>query len=232
MAENYLPHFMKTLTNIKNSTAQQYEWLYSHTCRHRHRYTKHFNCFLKEYDLQESIGFLDIETSNLKANFGIMLSWCILDLDGKILFSDYLKKNDVKSGDEDKRLLQSCINAMKMYDRLVTHYGIKFDIPFLRTRALIQKLKFPERGSIYHTDVWRWARNSLCLHSNRQDVIAESLQGKTIKTRISHPAWRNAMMGNEKAAHLVLDHNKKDVIELRRNYLALLPFNRNTKASI
>jgi len=227
-----LPNYMQGLTNIKRATNMQYDWLYSHGCFHRHSYSRHFNCFLKDFDIKERIGFLDIETSNLKANFGIVLSWCILDENGKTLLKDYIKKADVESGGEDDRLIYTCISAMELYDRIVTHYGTYFDIPFLRTRALIHKLDFPERGTLYHTDVWKWARKTLCLHSNRQDVIAESLYGKTEKTRISHPAWRKAMMGDEKAALEVLDHNEHDVFDLRKNYLTLLPYNNNTRTSI
>jgi len=230
--DKMLPKYMTSVVNIKNTNIQQYEWLYSHTCEHRHRFTRHFNCFLTEYGIEERIGFLDIETSNLKANFGIVLAWCILDKDGKKLYSTYITAYDIASGDEDKRLIETCIAFMKTYDRLCGHYSTFFDIPFLRTRALIHKLSFPEQGTIYHTDVWKMAKKSLCLHSNRQNVIAESLYGKTEKTRISHPAWRQAMMGNEAASLTVLDHCKADVRELRRNFYTLLPFNRLTKTSI
>jgi uncharacterized protein YprB with RNaseH-like and TPR domain len=218
-----IPEYMKGLTNRANATNKQYEYLYSHRCDHRHRYSTHFNCFLKENGISERIGFIDIETSNLKANFGVMLCWCIGDEKGKI-YEDYMTHKDVASGKEDTRITENCIATMLKFDRLVGHYSTYFDIPFIRTRALIQGLKFPPIGSIYHTDVWKMARSKLCLHSNRQDVVAESLQGKTVKTRISHPAWREAMMGNEKAAQLVLDHCRKDIVDLKKNFDALLPF--------
>jgi len=227
-----LPNYMTSVVNIKNTNAQQYEWLYTHRCLHRHKYTRHFNCFLTEYGIKERIGFLDIEASNLKANFGIILAWCILNEDAELLESSRITTKDLKSGDEDKRLIAECILTMRKYDRLCGHYSTFFDIPFVRTRALIHKLSFPERGTIYHTDVWKWAKKSLCLHSNRQNVIAESLYGKTEKTRISHPAWRQAMMGNEAASLTVLKHCEADVRELRRNFYTLLPFNKLTKTSI
>lgn len=121
---------------------------------------------------------------------------------------------------------------MLKYDRIVTHYGTYFDLPFLRTRALIHKLIFPPYGEIYHTDVWKMARKSLCLHSNRQDSVAESLQGKTIKTRIDHPAWRKATYGNKDAMEEVVDHCEHDVPDLKKNFYSLLPFNRLIKTSI
>lgn len=226
-----LPLYMTTLTNIKNASNMQYQWLYEYGCKHRHRFSKHFSCFLKQYNLEEKIGFLDIECSNLKANFGIILCWCILDEAGKIQ-EDVLNKEDVISGKEDTRIVQSCIDTMMKFDRIVGHYSTYFDIPFVRTRALIQGLEFPGQGKLFHTDVWKMARSKLCLHSNRQDVIAESLQGKTVKTRISHPAWRKAMMGDERAAAKVLNHCRKDVVDLKKNFYSLLPFVKLTRTSI
>ncbi len=226
-----LPIYMQSLTNIKNANSTQYQWLYENKCTHRHRYTRHFNCFLKDNDISEQVAFLDIETSNLKANFGIVLCWCILDLEGN-LYEDWMTLEDVMSGDEDKRVVGTCIETMKTFDRIVGHYSTYFDVPFIRTRALIHGLSFPGQGELYHTDTWKMAKKSLCLHSNRQAVVAESLYGKTVKTRISHPDWRKAMVGNVEAMKEVLDHCEKDVQDLKKNYLTLLPFCRAIRSSI
>lgn len=226
-----LPIYMVGLTNIKNANSMQYQWLWENGCTHRHRYSRHFGCFLKKYNMSERVGFLDIETSNLKANFGIVLCWCIL-ADDDTLYQDWLTRKDVLSGNEDKRVVSSCIDTLRTFDRVVGHYSTYFDIPFLRSRAIIHGLDFPKHGELFHTDVWRMAKTKLCLHSNRQDVIAESLQGKTIKTRISHPAWRQAMMGNEAAAAEVVRHCQCDVKDLKKNYYSLLPYCRILKSSI
>lgn len=228
---NKLPVYMQGLINIKRANNKQYQWLYEHRCEHRHRYTIHFNCFLKEFDINERIGFLDIETSNLKANFGIVLCWCLLDDSGN-LYEDWLTKDDFDSGWEDARVISNCIDVLKTFDRVITHYGTYFDIPFLRTRAMIHGLAFPKHGELYHTDVWKMAKSKLCLHSNRQDVIAESLYGKTVKTRISHPDWRKAMMGIQESTLNVLKHCEKDVEDLCKNYNSLLPYCNIVRSSI
>ena len=226
-----LPKIMTGLTNIKNANSQQLHWLLTHKCTHRHNYVRHFNCFIKEYNISERVGFLDIETSNLKANFGIVLCWCILDDKGE-LWVDWMDKKDVLSGNEDKRVVETCIDTILQFDRVCGHYSTYFDIPFLRTRALIHGLEFPGAGELFHTDVWRMARKSLCLHSNRQAVVAESLYGKTVKTRISHPDWRKAMMGDAESMAEVVDHCTKDVEDLKKNYETLLPFCRPVRSSI
>jgi len=222
---------MKGLTNLKNANSQQLDWLVKWRCKHRHNGVRHFSCFIKEFGVKERVGFLDIETSNLKANFGIVLCWCILADDGT-LYQDWLTKKDVVSGTEDMRVVNTCIDTMQAFDRVVTHYGTYFDIPFLRTRALIHELPYPGFGTLWHTDVWKMAKSKLCLHSNRQDVVAESLYGKTVKTRISHPHWRQAMMGNEESCMEVLDHCQHDVEDLRKNYETLLPYCNIIRSSI
>ena len=226
-----LPNYMKDLVNIKRANATQYQWLFQHGCQHRHRYSKHFNCFLKEFNIKEKHAFLDIETSNLKADFGIVLCWCILD-DKDVLHEDWMTKKDIVSGNEDKRIIQTCIDTMLKFDRIIGHYSTYFDLPFLRTRALIHGLKFPDYGELYHTDVWKMAKHSLCIHSNRQDCVAEALQGKTIKTRINHPAWRKATAGDKESMSEVVKHCECDVPDLKKNFYSLLPFVRLTKSSI
>ena len=226
-----LPKYMNGLTNLNHANSLQYQWLYEHGCTHRHRFTRHFSCFTKQYGIKERKGFLDIETSNLKANFGIMLCWCIGDDEGNI-YEDYVTKEDVLSGNEDKRIVQSCIDAMREFDRIIGHFSTYFDIPYLRTRALIHKIPFPEHGELMHTDVWKMAKSKLCLHSNRQDVISESMRGKTVKTRIDNKAWRKSMLGDEKAIAEVLDHCERDVEDLVNNYNMLLPYYNETRSYI
>lgn len=226
-----LPKYMQLVTNLRQTTNAQFVWLNTHTCKHRHKYTTHFNCFLKEYSIPERIGFLDIEASNLKANFGIMLCWCIL-ADDNTLYEDWVTTQDVKEGIEDKRIVQTCIDTMKKFHRICGHFSTYYDIPFIRTRALIHGIEFPGVGELYHTDVWKMAKKSLCIHSNRQDIVAEALLGRTVKTRIDQSAWRQAMMGNKRAMSVVVDHCEKDVQDLKDNFYKLRPFVKLTRTSI
>jgi len=230
------------IKSLETATGEEMVWLRDHRCqKHGHRYTAHFNCYLN--DLQagtagkvERIGFLDIETSNLSPGFGIVLCWCIKDGSSDTVYYDYLTKEDVFSDNEDKRIIESCIGAMKKFDRIVGHYSSRFDIPFLRTRAVMHDNKhalgFPKQGALIHTDTWIMAKTKFKFHSNRQNIIAETLFNETIKTRIDHRAWRRALQGNPAAIRESLDHCEKDVLELQENFEAMLPFYRLTKTSI
>jgi uncharacterized protein YprB with RNaseH-like and TPR domain len=201
------------------------------TCKHGHSYLEHYHCYMEEHGIEEKIGFFDIESSDLKANFGIMLSYCIKDNSSDTMYYDAITEEDMHDG-MDKRVVKHCIEDMRRFDRLVSHYGTKFDIPFIRTRALIHKLDFPTIGEINHTDTYYMAKRLLCLNSNRQGTVAEAVQGDDIKTRISPKYWIQALRGEKKAIEYILDHNKKDAIQLEGNYKALVKYTRNLKKSI
>ena len=60
-------------TNFNRLKKDEMLWLYSHYCKHGHRYTEHPKCFHEEHaELvdAERVGFVDIETSGLNADFG------------------------------------------------------------------------------------------------------------------------------------------------------------------
>ena len=128
-------------------------WLGSHYCEHGHTFLQHFACYKGH---EERIGFFDIETSNLVADFGIMLSYAILDGKTNTVLSSVLTPHDIKTanfGDEDRRLVSACITDLAKFDRIVTYYGSRFDVPFLRARALSTGLDFPNYGTLKHTDL-------------------------------------------------------------------------------
>jgi len=229
----------------------EFVWLGSHKCKHGHNYLEHWSCFLqdkptvpdgKHYTLLssissggEKIGFLDIETSNLDANWGMILTYCIKVRGSKKIYYDQITKKDIKKFPDDKsdkRVVRHLIKDLKRYDRIVTHYGRKFDIPFILTRALICGIPFPHFGSISNDDVWCIARKKLKLNSNRQGTVHRALFGKSNKSHLDMKYWVAAARGNKKALNYVLKHNKIDVIELEESWEVLKDFVSKTNCSI
>lgn len=219
------------LVPVEKLSKQEIIMLSKKRCKHGHSYLEHYSCYKTEHGGEERIGFFDIEASNLKANFGIMLSYCIKDSKSGEIFCDVITEKDLRNG-LDKRIVTHCIEDMRKFDRLVGHYSTKYDIPFVRTRALTLGLDFPTIGEINHTDTYYMAKRLLCLNSNRQGVVAEALTGEDIKTRIDPNRWIHALRGDKKALDYILDHNKKDTIQLEKNYNILVKFTRNLKKSI
>jgi uncharacterized protein YprB with RNaseH-like and TPR domain len=181
------------------------------------------------------VGFLDIEASNLDADFGIMLSYCIKIAGSKEILQGVLTKADIetsKPGCEDTRIIRQLVKDFEQFDRIVTFFGKGFDVPFIRARAIIDKVKFPNYGSVIHTDVYYIVRSRVKLSSRRLENCCRVLLGKTNKTRINNAYWRGAVRGCKKALDYVLDHNKKDVIDLERLYNKVINFSRKNDQSI
>jgi len=221
--------------NINTLTKEQLRKYLSGTCEHYHKYTEHPNCFKKDILKEERVGFLDIEASNLDANFGIILSYCIKDANSKKIWYDVLDKSkDSKFdfGQTDKRVVENLVKDMRRFDRLVAHYGIKFDFPFIRTRAIVCDVDFPKYGEVYVDDTWRWAKNKLKLNSNRLDTMLTTICGSTNKTRVEGKYWIGAMRFDKKSLGYILDHNKRDVIDLEKGYNKLFEYVKQTKSSI
>lgn len=217
---------------VMQLTKKEIENLYRWKCNHGHNGIDHYNCWVRDSGQRENIGFLDIEASNLKANFGIILSYCIKPQGDNNILYGCITKEDLQADILDKRIVKQCIDDMRKFTRVIGHYSTKFDIPYIRTRALYWKLDFPPYGELLHTDVYYMAKSKLCLSSNRQDVIAETIQQKNIKSRIDSRHWIHALMGDEKSLAYILDHNKRDVIQLEQNYNRLVKYGKRNNKSI
>jgi len=232
------------VANIDFSTwsASDLRWAATHRCKHHHLYIEHPACYVSDFNTTlppsqraERIAFFDIEATNMDANFGIMISWVVKELDRDDLYVDYLMPKDITTFEFDKpdtRIVQNLINILSQFDRVVGHYSSKFDLPFVRTRALYDGLDFPSYGQLYQDDTWSVARTKLKLNSNKLDVIALALFGETQKTRIEFKYWIGALHADKQSIDYIVDHNKKDVIDLEKVWKAIHKFQRPAKRSI
>lgn len=205
-------------------------------CRHAHSYLDHYNCYLTENPEEvERVGFFDLEASNLDADFGQMLSYCIKDSNSKEILGDIITKNDlVKNppGQADKRIVRNCIRDLSKFDRIVTFYGARFDLPFLRTRAAVCGVDFPTYGSLSHKDLWFVIRGKYKLSSNRLQNACKVILGKTNKTHIEPKHWHGALQGNKKSLKYIYEHNCWDVLDLQDLYERVESFSRPSNNSI
>lgn len=164
---------------------------------------------------EHSIGYFDIETTDLKADIGIILSWAIKERDKGIVKSACITKEEIVNGDFDRRVVAEMVDAMKEYDTLVTYYGTRFDIPYARTRALEYKFAFPTYRELSHKDLYYQVRRALQLHRNSLKAATKYF-GIAGKTDIDISVWRKARYGDEKALQYVFKHNIADVRILER----------------
>ena len=80
------------------------------------------------------VGYCDIETSSFKANVGFMVSWAVKEKGGKVVYDEVTQK-EVIGKQFDLRIVKSLLEELRKYNVIVTYYGTRFDIPFIRTRA-------------------------------------------------------------------------------------------------
>lgn len=197
-------------------------------CEHRHTAFAHPLCWQRwreQHPEGLKVGYFDIEASNLKADFGWMISWCIKH-QGEEKFDGYvLQPSDYQANTRDREATYALIQALGHFDKIVTYYGSRFDIPFVRTRALIHGLQFIPPKTILHLDLYYQVRGKLRLSRNRLGNCGEVLGLVTEKTPVSTKAWTNVGLNyNEASLQYIWDHNVKDTVLLEELHNTLAPY--------
>jgi len=191
----------------------------------------HPKCFDNKYEIKEKVATLDIETSNLSATFGIVLTYCLKPLNGKTIKRS-ITKDDIERGLYDKLLLRNFCRDVLQFDRVITWYGKRFDIPFLRTRCVFWGLDFPVDNEILHTDAYFISKFKLKMHSNRLGVVAPFFHIAAKAHPLNPEIWFRCMRGDKKALKFVLLHNEEDVVSLEKLWIKLNKYHKLTKTSI
>ena len=204
----------------------------------KHNGLEHSSCYdkLHTLDLREKIGFLDIETEDLKADYGVIFSYCIKDRNSDKIYHDSLTLEDIKkygskAPREDTRLIRNLVKDMSNFTRLVTHFGSIFDLSFIRTRAVMCGVEYPTYGQYVQTDTWRILKSKFKLSRNSLENACLKLLGSTLKDRLSLSIKHGCIRGEEWAIKYCLEHCKKDVLDTERLYNAICPYVRQTNAS-
>lgn len=171
-----------------------------------------------------SVGFIDIETTGLAADFGFILGACIKPSGSKKIlefridsYPDYRK--DLC---DDHRLVMDIKEAMSQFDVLIHFNGNDFDMPFIDTRLAIWGEK---RSPLVHDiDLLPIVRKKLRLHSRRLDAVATALQVKHEKTKLDPMVWQRASHGSTKDLDYIMEHCRMDVVVLEEVFVKLKGF--------
>jgi uncharacterized protein YprB with RNaseH-like and TPR domain len=162
-----------------------------------------------------SIGYLDIESTGFSANIDIMLSWCIKGRGVKEVAGASITREELMSENQDARIVEQLVDEMNKYDVLFTYYGTRFDIPFIRTRALHHKTWFPMYRQKSHKDLYYVVKSKLKLHRSSL-MAATEFFGIGGKTRVLPEHWAKARWGDEKSMKYIYKHNVADVVILEK----------------
>lgn len=222
---------------LKPLTKQEILRLSRTSCEHGHPLLSHPSCLERHIGYKEKIGFLDIETSNLNASFGVVVTWCIKENGGNIL-EGYLMEDDFEEkecGQYDKRIIQECVDAMLQFDKLVVYWGKdrRFDIPFLRTRATTMGLYFPLYQERLVNDLYDIVRNKFLFGRNSLYSACSMLGIASKETQLSPTTWMDATIGRKKdAIQTILHHNREDVVSTELLWNKISSFANTPKTSI
>lgn len=176
--------------------------------------------------MSERIVGLDIETTHLKGNMGHVLVAVAQPLGGKPITWRIDKTpgfgKTAASFVNDSEIVREIIQYIAdKADVIVTHYGERFDVPFLNTRALHWKLA--PMAPVAHLDLWKSARKNLALTSNRQATVNDLVGADHSKYKPGWEVWRRAQYGDKKALDELAAYCRNDVAGLLDNYRALRP---------
>src|SRR6266498_4859894 len=160
---------------------------------------------------------LDIESTNLKADFGVVLVACVKPMGEPVIT---LRLDDYKDRDpwDDSPLIKDLVTLLGQCTRVYTWYGRWFDIPFIRTRKLL--VGNNTLVAFSHTDLWETVKKTFLLTNNKLDTYAKALSSKQ-KTEVDWGYWRRAMFGDEQSMDYIVDHCEADVAAMEQVYLQI-----------
>ena len=166
----------------------------------------------------------DIETSNLNANFGIVLCAVIKPWEGEkltVLRIDEIE-GDIRS--DDSKVVEAIITELNKYTILIAHNGIKFDRTFLNTRATKWGLPLLNpRGNMIDPVIL--ARKYLRMSYNGLDTIAQYLLTEHQKTPVMGHLWLKAVIDRDaEAMQEIVQHCVEDVLVLEEVMMKLVPY--------
>uniref|UniRef100_A0A6H2A104 Putative RNase_H superfamily protein n=1 Tax=viral metagenome TaxID=1070528 RepID=A0A6H2A104_9ZZZZ len=165
----------------------------------------------------------DIETSNLNADFSILLSAAIKPF-GKppIMFraDDYPTWETNKAN--DSMITFDISEELKKHAIVIGHYSQKFDIPFLR--AKMAKHHLEPLPPMFGIDSWRIAKNNFKVSSRRLKNLASYFEVGD-KEGVDGGLWMEAAYnGDKEALDKIVEHNIIDVAVLERLAAISFPF--------
>jgi len=223
-------------TNFNRLKKDEILWLWGHWCKHGHRYTEHPTCFLEECKdgmPKEKIAFIDCETSNFDADFGFVFCFSLREEDG-LEKRRCVTPREIRNFTFDRGVMSQFLKDIKGYDRLIGYYSKdrRFDIPFLRSRALFWGLDFPGWRDMLFSDAYDLVRPKLKLHRNRMEVACDLLGIPSKGHRLIPEVWMKALTGDKESLDYIQTHCSEDTESLRQLYKRLHNFGRQSRMSI
>lgn len=194
---------------------------------------KTFKKYQKEIEKQFLIGYLDIESfGGFEAGFGSLLSWALKERDGRVLH-DCVTTQEQRTYKFDRRIISTLCEQIPRFDYLYTFYGgdYHFDIPMVRTKAVMYGVPFPGYRRVYAADLRNIAKQKLSSQRYSLDQLCRKF-GIAGKTHLDPEVWKRAFLGSPPDLDQVVAHNIADVRITERFHKKIETFFGNIRSSI
>lgn len=171
--------------------------------------------------------FFDIETSPCigwfwRPSYRTRLSYDNVIEDAKIICISYKWQDEDKvytlnwgKQKDDKKMIKKFVSIMEKADEIVGHNGDRFDIPWIRTRALYHGIENVPRWKTL--DTLKSVRSNLKLPSNRLDAIGRYF-GLGEKIKVDGELWKNIVFEDGSRMDEMIDYCEQDVLLLQAVY--------------
>ena len=171
----------------------------------------------KETYVGPRLAFFDLETTDLKGNFGRLLAGSIADSWGHVTtfrYTDYPGQTLI----DDSGLAVAIRDELERYDEWVSWNGKLFDVPFLNAR-LLRAGQAPLRKDRIHVDLMYYAKGQFTrLGSARLENVSRFFRTENNKTPLTPELWALASAGSTHALEEIVEHCEADVLVLRDVY--------------
>lgn len=163
----------------------------------------------------------DLETSNLQADFSIILTACIKPYGQEpiVLRADNYPEWKTDRAN-DCKIVKEIANEIQKHAIIITHYGVYFDVPYLRAKMM--KHNLAPLPQMFAVDTWQIARKNFKMSSRRLQNMA-SFFDLGEKEAVEGGLWMDAAYnGSKEAIDRIVAHNIRDVDILEK--LACISF--------
>lgn len=165
----------------------------------------------------------DIETTNLTADFSIMLTACIKPYGRAPMIwraDDYPEWKENRA--DDSRIVAEVSRELAKHAVVVTHYGTGFDIPYLRAKMV--RYGLPPLPPMFGVDTYSIAKKNFRVSRRRLAALAEYFSlGK--KEGVEGNLWLEAgLSGSKKAMDEIVAHNIQDCVILEKLAMISYPY--------
>lgn len=132
---------------------------------------------------------------------------------------------------DDRPAIEPLIQAMDKADEIVMQNGDKFDVPWLRSRALFHQI--PMKPSYKTFDTLKKSRGAFYLNSHRLDYRRKYCGGRG-KIKTDYELWYKIQTENHQPSlKYMMKYCSEDVRELEKDFKAIQPYvTHNTHAGV